>query len=605
MASPYDYLFKYIIIGDTGMISSSLMLFIKFINFLAVGKSCLLLQFTDRRFRVDHDLTIGVEFGARIVNLDSKKIKLQIWDTAGQESFRSITRSYYRGAAGALLVYDITRRDTFNHLSKWLNDVKRNATPNMTIILVGNKSDLDRREVTTEEGVEFAEQNGLLFIETSAKTSNNVEEAFMKIAEKIYKNILDGIYDLSNEKERILRNMDLFSGNNSLFYYNGQLIWFQKNKLFLFSLVDHLQAEIALGDEISGNNIVSVNISMDGVLTACDNNKAVYLVKICHSNFELIGQYVHSKRLNISILKPDTNEVIIGDKFGDLYLINTASIHSTIKNGNNLSSLESDLDYEELLESNMIDFIIPKMGHLSTITCSIASKDFKILFTGNKCGKIWISNLKHLEHTFSILCGHGDAISSLCEVNLAGGSYNLIISSSLDRRIKLWDYLNGTEIDSINLKFVPLEVKFNALMRKFFIKCEGLSGITVVPLDLDEKSNTFKFRKEFTMIHLNSIPYSLEISEFTAEPFLKTPEDLIDIKNAEGCVLWYKSNDSLPCPIIIYKKNPCSSHNDECEHLNYTIIPDALKNLVKSKVNIFSQTMSTENSDSKKVKISD
>ncbi|CUV04148.1 unnamed protein product [Cryptosporidium hominis] len=182
MASPYDYLFKYIIIGDT-----------------AVGKSCLLLQFTDRRFRVDHDLTIGVEFGARIINLDAKKIKLQIWDTAGQESFRSITRSYYRGAAGALLVYDITRRDTFNHLSKWLNDVKRNATPNMTIILVGNKSDLDRREVTTEEGVEFAEQNGLLFIETSAKTSNNVEEAFLKVAEKIYKNILDGIYDLSNE----------------------------------------------------------------------------------------------------------------------------------------------------------------------------------------------------------------------------------------------------------------------------------------------------------------------------------------------------------------------------------------------------------------------
>ncbi|KAL5370446.1 putative Rab2 GTPase [Cryptosporidium parvum] len=186
MASPYDYLFKYIIIGDT-----------------AVGKSCLLLQFTDRRFRVDHDLTIGVEFGARIINLDAKKIKLQIWDTAGQESFRSITRSYYRGAAGALLVYDITRRDTFNHLSKWLNDVKRNATPNMTIILVGNKSDLDRREVTTEEGVEFAEKNGLLFIETSAKTSNNVEEAFMKVAEKIYKNILDGIYDLSNEIDGI------------------------------------------------------------------------------------------------------------------------------------------------------------------------------------------------------------------------------------------------------------------------------------------------------------------------------------------------------------------------------------------------------------------
>ena len=100
-ARPSRYLFKYIIIGDTG-----------------VGKSCLLLQFTDKRFQPVHDLTIGVEFGARMVTIDGKQIKLQIWDTAGQESFRSITRSYYRGAAGALLVYDITRRETLNSLAR-------------------------------------------------------------------------------------------------------------------------------------------------------------------------------------------------------------------------------------------------------------------------------------------------------------------------------------------------------------------------------------------------------------------------------------------------------------------------------------------------------
>merc|ERR1711908_147532 len=106
----YAYLFKYIIIGDTG-----------------VGKSCLLLQFTDRRFQPIHDLTIGVEFGARMITIDKKQIKLQIWDTAGQESFRSITRSYYRGAAGALLVYDITRRETFNSLASWLDDARQHA----------------------------------------------------------------------------------------------------------------------------------------------------------------------------------------------------------------------------------------------------------------------------------------------------------------------------------------------------------------------------------------------------------------------------------------------------------------------------------------------
>ena len=131
-----------------------------------VGKSCLLLQFTDKRFQPVHDLTIGVEFGARMVNLEGDKlVKLQIWDTAGQESFRSITRSYYRGAAGALLVYDITRRDTFQHLSRWLDEARQHAQSNMVIMLIGNKNDLEhRRAVSTEEGKAFAEANGLIFL---------------------------------------------------------------------------------------------------------------------------------------------------------------------------------------------------------------------------------------------------------------------------------------------------------------------------------------------------------------------------------------------------------------------------------------------------------
>ncbi|VDD97564.1 unnamed protein product [Enterobius vermicularis] len=148
---------------------------------LGVGKSCLLLQFTDKRFQPVHDLTIGVEFGARMITIDSKQIKLQIWDTAGQESFRSITRSYYRGAAGALLVYDITRqdlRDTFNHLTSWLEDARQHSNSNMVIMLIGNKSDLEaRREVKKEEGEAFAHEHGLVFMETSAKTAANVEEA--------------------------------------------------------------------------------------------------------------------------------------------------------------------------------------------------------------------------------------------------------------------------------------------------------------------------------------------------------------------------------------------------------------------------------------------
>eukprot|EP00762_Andalucia_godoyi_P000573 ANDGO_05302.mRNA.1 Ras-related protein Rab-2 len=179
----YAYLFKYIIIGDTG-----------------VGKSCLLLQFTDKRFQPHHDLTIGVEFGARMVTIDNKQIKLQIWDTAGQESFRSITRSYYRGAAGALLVYDITRRDTFNHLSVWLEDTRNHCSKDMTIMLIGNKSDLDsKRAVDYEEGERFARENGLIFMETSAKTADNVEEAFIQTARAILQKIVNGSFDVENE----------------------------------------------------------------------------------------------------------------------------------------------------------------------------------------------------------------------------------------------------------------------------------------------------------------------------------------------------------------------------------------------------------------------
>lgn len=186
----YNYLFKYIIVGDAG-----------------VGKSCLLLQFTDKRFRAEHDMTIGVEFGHRIVDIEDAKIKLQIWDTAGQEAFRSITRAYYRGATGALLVYDIGRRATFDHLAQWLTDARQNAQPNMVIILIGNKSDLEKRAVSYEEGAWFARQNGLFFLETSAKTGENVEAAFIDTARQIHENLQAGMYDLSSEAHGITVGM--------------------------------------------------------------------------------------------------------------------------------------------------------------------------------------------------------------------------------------------------------------------------------------------------------------------------------------------------------------------------------------------------------------
>lgn len=183
----YSYLFKYIIIGDT-----------------AVGKSCILLQFTDKRFQPTHELTIGVEFGSRTLTIGEMTLKLQIWDTAGQESFRSMTRSYYRGACGALLVFDLTRRESFNGLKKWLDEARRNAIPNLVIILIGNKCDLDqKRAVAKEEGEAFAKANGIVYVETSAKTSENVDEAFMTTARQICERIRAGELDANNESTGI------------------------------------------------------------------------------------------------------------------------------------------------------------------------------------------------------------------------------------------------------------------------------------------------------------------------------------------------------------------------------------------------------------------
>uniref|UniRef100_K3X370 Uncharacterized protein n=1 Tax=Globisporangium ultimum (strain ATCC 200006 / CBS 805.95 / DAOM BR144) TaxID=431595 RepID=K3X370_GLOUD len=165
---------KYIIIGDS-----------------EVGKSSLLLQFTEQHFQPIHDLTIGVEFGAKLLNLDGRQVKLEIWDTAGQETFLSITRSYYRGADGALLVYDIGRRESFEHLGRWLQECHQNAqNENIEIMVVGMKCDLSNRErqVTEAEGREWAQMNGLYFIEASAKTAQNVEQAFSQTAATILAN---------------------------------------------------------------------------------------------------------------------------------------------------------------------------------------------------------------------------------------------------------------------------------------------------------------------------------------------------------------------------------------------------------------------------------
>ncbi|CAN8103401.1 unnamed protein product [Discula destructiva] len=245
MASlPWDYIAKLVCIGDSGC-----------------GKSSLTIRLCEGRFVQHHDVTIGVEFGSRIVPVGAphsskpllssssssssasaptdttisqqdqqppeglpepprhkapeppqKHMKLSLWDTAGQETYKSVTRSYFRGASGALLVFDLSRKATFAHVTDWLNDLRQIAEPDIVVILVGNKADLasgggsdeGKREVSEAEASAWAKANGVLrYVETSAKSGEGVEEAFLAVAERIYQNIMAGKYDLNDRRSGV------------------------------------------------------------------------------------------------------------------------------------------------------------------------------------------------------------------------------------------------------------------------------------------------------------------------------------------------------------------------------------------------------------------
>lgn len=181
MKADYDYLFILVLIGDSG-----------------VGKSCLLLRFADDKWTDSYISTIGVDFKIRTIELDGKTIKLQIWDTAGQERFRTISSTYYRGAHGIIVVYDITNLDSFNNVKRWLTEIDKYARENVNKLLVGNKVDLadvevgsKLRQVETDQGKSFADSLGIAFLETSAKLGKYVDTAFLVIANDIKNKMLN------------------------------------------------------------------------------------------------------------------------------------------------------------------------------------------------------------------------------------------------------------------------------------------------------------------------------------------------------------------------------------------------------------------------------
>ena len=202
MANNYNFLLKYIIIGDP-----------------SVGKSNLLMKFAHNKFTDEYQTTIGVEFGAKNLQINDQIYRIQIWDTAGQENFRSITRAYFKNCVCAMVVYDITCRKSFENIQNWLQDVHDQSPKTVLIVLIGNKIDLeDKRVISTDEGKEYAIQNGLIFMETSAKSGEGVEEIFRKTAQEIEKKMGENYYDLKSETCGIKRgktnNINLDNAKN-------------------------------------------------------------------------------------------------------------------------------------------------------------------------------------------------------------------------------------------------------------------------------------------------------------------------------------------------------------------------------------------------------
>ncbi|GMH08060.1 hypothetical protein Nepgr_009900 [Nepenthes gracilis] len=185
-----EYLFKIVIIGDS-----------------AVGKSNLLSRYARNEFNMHSKATIGVEFQTQSMEIDGKEVKAQIWDTAGQERFRAVTSAYYRGAVGALVVYDISRRTTFDSVGRWLDELRTHCDTTVAMMLVGNKSDLQNiRSISVEEGKNLAEEQGMFFMETSALDSTNVKKAFEIVIQEIYKTVSRKVLNSDSYKAELSVN---------------------------------------------------------------------------------------------------------------------------------------------------------------------------------------------------------------------------------------------------------------------------------------------------------------------------------------------------------------------------------------------------------------
>jgi small GTP-binding protein len=181
LGSQFDYSLKIVVVGDSG-----------------VGKTCFLLRFVRDQWDCDATPTLGVQFLRKIVTTENHHIQLQLWDTAGQELFRSVTRPYYRGSAGALILFDLTSPESFASVEDWLKDLREVARTDVVVVLIGNKSDLvEKRQITRDVAQEFADKNTMLYFETSARTGDNIPSAVTQCVLQIEKKVDDGLFNMT------------------------------------------------------------------------------------------------------------------------------------------------------------------------------------------------------------------------------------------------------------------------------------------------------------------------------------------------------------------------------------------------------------------------
>ena len=196
----YEFMFKIVLVGDS-----------------SVGKTNIMGKYLKNEFREDSKSTVGVEFGSKEFVIENHTVRVQIWDTAGQERYKAITSAYYKGAKGAFIVYDITRKGTFESVDKWVSDLKASADKKITLLLIGNKCDLeDQRQITKEEAEQKAKSFEVAYLETSALSGENLEKAFEMLVNEVYKKCH---LDMEDEDDRDMvpgKDIDLNKDNNQV-----------------------------------------------------------------------------------------------------------------------------------------------------------------------------------------------------------------------------------------------------------------------------------------------------------------------------------------------------------------------------------------------------